>query len=73
MTELIITTAKRQQMREDQRIAKEYRAMRAAHPGASASLIIRSIAASGNFKAKSFSGVRSSLIRSGEFNPTAKS
>ena len=69
MTELIITTPRRLQMHEDQRVAKEFRSMQERHPGASASLIMKSIAASGKFKPKSFYGIRASLIRTGSYTP----
>lgn len=67
MTELIITEAQRLRMYEDQRISAEYRAMREAHPGVSPSRIMRSIAAAGKFRATSFFGIRSALIRTGDY------
>lgn len=63
MTELIITPKERQRMHEDQRIAAEFRAMRQAHPEATDSRIIASLAVSGNFKSKSTYGIRASLLR----------
>ena len=69
MTELILTKTARLRMHEDQRIAAEYRAMRAAYPTASTGRIIDSLAQSGNFKSKSFAGIRASLIRMGEIKP----
>ena len=56
-------------MHEDQRIVAEYRAMRAAYPTASMSRIIDSLAQSGNFKSKSVTTIRASLIRMGEIKP----
>lgn len=68
MTELILTKAERLRMHEDQRIAAEYREMRAAYPEASTGRIISSLAASGNFRSKSFYGIRAALIRAGAIN-----
>ena len=65
MTELILTKAARLRMHEDNRIAAEYRAMREAYPNASTSRIIDSLAQSGNFKNKSFYGIRAALLRAG--------
>ena len=72
MTELILSQAARLRQHEDHRVASEYRAMREAYPTASTSRIIQSLAASGNFKAKSFYGIRASLIREGLINPQPK-
>lgn len=72
MTELILTTTERLRMHEDQRIAAEFRAMRETYPSASAGRIMQSIAASGNFKVKSFYGVRAALIRTGAFVPETR-
>ena len=72
MTELILTKAERMRMHEDQRIAAEYREMREAHPAASNGRIIASLAASGNFKSKSFYGIRAALIRAGELKPQTR-
>jgi hypothetical protein len=69
MTELVLTKAARLRMHEDSRIAAEYRAMRAAYPAASTGRIIDSLAQSGNFKSKSFAGIRAALIRAGELKP----
>ena len=69
MTELILTKAERMRMHEDQRIVAEFREMRVKHPTASTGRIIASLAASGNFKSKSFYGIRAALIRSGEIKP----
>lgn len=67
MTELIITEAQRLRMHEDQRISAEFRAMREAHPEASPSRIMRSIAAAGKYRNKSFFGIRAALIRTGAY------
>lgn len=69
MTELVLTKAARLRMHEDSRIAAEYRAMRAAYPAASTGRIIDSLAQSGNFRSKSFAGIRAALIRAGELKP----
>lgn len=72
MTELILTTAERMRMDQDQRISKEFAEMTAAHPGVSASKIMRSIAASGKFRSKSFYGIRAALVRSGAYVPDTR-
>lgn len=73
MTELILTKAERIRQHEDQRIAAEYREMRAIYPEATDTRIMRSLAASGNFKSKSFAGIRAALIRSGLLTPNTRS
>lgn len=73
MTELIKTKAKRNRDREDQRVAAEFRAMRTAYPDASNCRIIESLAASGNFKNKSFFGIRAALLRAGAITPKPRS
>lgn len=72
MTELIITKTERLRMHEDQRIAAEFQAMRAAYPDAATSRIVRSLAASGKFKSKSFAGIRSALLRTGTINTSKR-
>lgn len=72
MTELILTKAERMRRDQDQRIAKEFRDMSAAHPGASAARIMRSIAESGKYTSGSFYGIRAALIRSGAYTPKTK-
>lgn len=71
MTELILTKTERLRLHEDQRISAEFRAMREAHPEASTMRIIRSLAASGNFRSKSMSGIRSALLRTGAIKVNA--
>lgn len=71
MTELILTETERLRLHEDQRITAEFKAMRAAHPEAATLRIVRSIAASGKFRSKSVSGIRSALIRTGVYPKTA--
>lgn len=63
MTELILTNSERARLQEDLRIAAEFRALREKNPGAAVHRIVRSIAASGDFKPKSIAGVRNALIR----------
>lgn len=72
MTELIITKNERIRMHEDQRIAAEFRAMREQYPDAAPMRIMRSIAESGKFAAKSLPGIRLSLVRTGAYVPKAK-
>ena len=72
MTELILTTTERMRMHEDQRIAAEYRAMRAANPGTASFRIIRSLAASAKFRSKSVAGIRAALVRTGEIKPATR-
>ena len=69
MTELVLTKAARLRMHEDARIAAEFQAMRKAYPAASDGRIIDSLAQSGNFRSKSFAGIRAALIRTGIINP----
>ena len=69
MTELILTKTARLRMHEDQRVAAEFRSMRERYPEASTGRIIDSLAQSGNFKSKSFAGIRAALIRTGAINP----
>ena len=43
------------------------------YPEATDTRIMRSLAASGNFKSKSFAGIRAALIRSGLLTPNTRS
>ena len=69
MTELVYTNKERVRMHEDQRIAEMYREMVGAYPNATQARIIRSIAASGKFKSKSFAGIRQALVRAQAITP----
>lgn len=73
MTELILTQTERMRIDQDQRIAREFKDMTAAHPDASPARIMRSIAASGKYKSTSFYGIRAALVRSGAYVPTKRS
>lgn len=73
MTELILTSKERIRMHEDQRITAEFNAMRKAYPDATPHRIMKSIAASGNFRAKTSNGVRDALVRTGAYVPQKRS
>jgi hypothetical protein len=72
MTELVTTQIERLRAHEDQRILTEYKEMREQYPDAAYMRIVRSIAQSGKFRAKSVAGVRAALIRTGAVVPKRK-
>ena len=71
--ELTLTNKQRLRMHEDQRIAKAFRQLRDEHPTASVKAICRTLAASGDYTAKSVPGIRLSLTRSGAIVPAKRS